>query len=920
MANYALCITATKGGGSPVFKFKASSGIPTVAITVNSITCNGYSNLAAPCTTFVASMFNLAGNTFTPTTSDYSVSPVSSVGLWNSVNTVTINNLQINGTSITTNGQVINNGADTITVFFAQCLSENTYSCLSPTPLPTSTPSSCSCRYYNLVISSADISDAINNTSFPNNTVYVRYYDCDGVQHDTAYTVPNNYNNAICVSGGTTVTPYYYKNDGILSGGSINSQANLTLTECCPTPTLTQTATQTATPTQTPTQTKTPTQTPTPSITPSVTQLKCVSGVTTGSHFYTDCCGKFITGTNVGTTIVYNPNLPNNGINNLGIGASQICLTPSQTPTQTLTPTTSITPTISPTPTKTPVSTPPPTSTPAPTQVFTSQNNCDVFTLFDMGVECQTLVQPSNATSVDGVVTLQITGGTSPYTIYWADGVSKDKTRTGLKQGSYSATVVDFYGDYTATTICSLAAPTPTQTQTPSATPPPTPTPTYGSICIVVIGTTPATSPIQFQYAGFQNGMPVWTSGSYTLNWNTLNRRWQINGLTIGNGLVVSTTTSIPPLSNWTIVGGNLTPIPSVTANLGTCPDYPPFSARISSQNSNCGNDGSITITTQGGLAPYQYSINGGSTYVTSNIFTGLAASTYNVVARDSIGNISQTNVIITQVGVAQSTYNLQVYNYSLPPARGGLKTSSWAVKVDPPIPVGTTLTFLLKVESIQEVDGPGSGTTSSITQVFVDNALQSPISTTSNTTTEGRFNCSPYLTDITSIIQTFPVSMTNGTIISGTSTSILTITSGETGSNGCVTTLRQDIKVKPFQAVATGCQCCTVNTNILSSGGLGHSLVFGQGTDTSNFTSVAVGTGTTQSSACNNLTLNINRLINSSTFGVGVTIYGGSPRNPVAITDSTFCAYNGKLFTMNPQTGQVTGMVMQGQFQADCP
>ncbi|TXE11523.1 T9SS type B sorting domain-containing protein [Seonamhaeicola algicola] len=52
----------------------------------------------------------------------------------------------------------------------------------------------------------------------------------------------------------------------------------------------------------------------------------------------------------------------------------------------------------------------------------------------------------------------------------------------------------------------------------------------------------------------------------------------------------------------------------------------------------NGGSDGSITVTASGGVGPYEYSIDNGVTYQTSNTFTGLnvAGNTYNVMVRDS--------------------------------------------------------------------------------------------------------------------------------------------------------------------------------------------------------------------------------------------------------------------------------------------
>ncbi|NOT92238.1 DUF7948 domain-containing protein [Ferruginibacter sp.] len=52
--------------------------------------------------------------------------------------------------------------------------------------------------------------------------------------------------------------------------------------------------------------------------------------------------------------------------------------------------------------------------------------------------------------------------------------------------------------------------------------------------------------------------------------------------------------------------------------------------------NAVCGfANGSISVTVSGGTAPYQYSIDGGVTYQTANIFNALAASAYSIIVRD---------------------------------------------------------------------------------------------------------------------------------------------------------------------------------------------------------------------------------------------------------------------------------------------
>ncbi len=65
--------------------------------------------------------------------------------------------------------------------------------------------------------------------------------------------------------------------------------------------------------------------------------------------------------------------------------------------------------------------------------------------------------------------------------------------------------------------------------------------------------------------------------------------------------------------------------------------------------NADCGNNtGTVTANATGGTAPYQYSINGGTTYQSGNFFTGFVAGQYTLVVRDANGCTNSTIVIIT--------------------------------------------------------------------------------------------------------------------------------------------------------------------------------------------------------------------------------------------------------------------------------
>jgi len=83
-----------------------------------------------------------------------------------------------------------------------------------------------------------------------------------------------------------------------------------------------------------------------------------------------------------------------------------------------------------------------------------NQNNCNISNLRPLEVTCN----PTNASSPetqDGSIQLFINGGTSPYTVSWANG-SQGTYIGNLQSGTYTATVTDYYGDYTKTITCTV--------------------------------------------------------------------------------------------------------------------------------------------------------------------------------------------------------------------------------------------------------------------------------------------------------------------------------------------------------------------------------------------------------------------------------------------------------------------------------
>lgn len=74
----------------------------------------------------------------------------------------------------------------------------------------------------------------------------------------------------------------------------------------------------------------------------------------------------------------------------------------------------------------------------------------------------------------------------------------------------------------------------------------------------------------------------------------------------------------------------------------------------ITSTDPTCGNnDGTITITITGGVAPYSYSIDNGNTTQTSGNFSGLSDGTYTVTVKDSNNcTVSQIITLVRNMGV----------------------------------------------------------------------------------------------------------------------------------------------------------------------------------------------------------------------------------------------------------------------------
>ncbi len=87
----------------------------------------------------------------------------------------------------------------------------------------------------------------------------------------------------------------------------------------------------------------------------------------------------------------------------------------------------------------------------------------------------------------------------------------------------------------------------------------------------------------------------------------------------------------------------------STTATVGNT--YSLVATVLSQTDVSCsgGADGSVTIDQTGGLAPYQYSIDGGNTFQPSATFNGLSGGVYTVIAKDANGCTDNVSVTIVE-------------------------------------------------------------------------------------------------------------------------------------------------------------------------------------------------------------------------------------------------------------------------------
>lgn len=383
-----------------------------------------------------------------------------------------------------------------------------------------------------------------------------------------------------------------------------------------------------------------------------------------------------------------------------------------------------------------------------------SGNSCSIVTLFPLGVECN-VINSSTPQATNGLISLFITGGTPPYNVVWNNG-QQGSVLTNLGPGDYTATVVDYYGDFTGTTTCSVeydsfylekfencssggtyvyylanvyspfTAGTVYELTTQigcwkssgttlytgqtyinnfasvlsgpytgcsQCLPTPVPTPIIPSgLCLNQTVNSTSTL-VNFYSASTINGYASWTSSTPSY------RIYYSTGTTrwvlsgYSNGSVFKISPSTPPTGSWTVTGPNAFNT-TILVTTGSCTTAG-LKITVTTTNPICANqnNGSFVVAGVSGTAPYTYSLDGVN-YQSSNIFTNLGVGTYTIYVKDALNAVASTVKTLTgQQPVQNYIVSLNLNENPIQSfGNASSKTTNWTIGVSPSLPTGSTV------------------------------------------------------------------------------------------------------------------------------------------------------------------------------------------------------------------------------------
>jgi gliding motility-associated-like protein len=325
------------------------------------------------------------------------------------------------------------------------------------------------------------------------------------------------------------------------------------------------------------------------------------------------------------------------------------------------------------------------------TVTVTDNQNCSVNVSIAVGQPTQ-LTAGTAKTDVscnsgnDGTVTVTAAGATMPYTYSWnTTPAQTTATATGLAAGTYTVTVTDSLG-------CTTTA-------------------------LAVVGQPPllniALSKTDVSCYGGSNGattvIPTGGTSPYTYSWNTT----PVKTTATATGLAAGTYT----VSVTDAKGCKRTDSIAVTQ-----PAL--LTAAASKTNVSCfgGSNGTATVNTGGGTAPYTYSWNSTPVKTTATA-TGLAAGTYTVTVTDFKGCTTTASATVTQPAAltasavkTNATCNAKADGTATVTAAGGTTPYSYSWNTAPVQTAATAINVGAGTYTVTVTDSLGCTTTTNAT------------------------------------------------------------------------------------------------------------------------------------------------------------------------------------------------------------
>ena len=236
----------------------------------------------------------------------------------------------------------------------------------------------------------------------------------------------------------------------------------------------------------------------------------------------------------------------------------------------------------------------------------------------------------------------------------------------------------------------------------------------YPCICLLIfdlVNTTQST--FDFCYINTTiNSKPVYSGSSGSLVWNS-NGYWDFSGYTSSNGTkFISNDFDYIPNTNWEGVGLNTNDY-VVVSQTGNCSNVLTNFVYLTAQGFDADCDastGSILATALGGGGSWEYSINNGSTFQPTGLFTLLNKGTYTVIAKDINGNIVSEIVVVGGQDINQFSLQSQSQSTVKTSPIGDMQYYETTIIYDTSfIPAGETITFNYVVEFNLNYVEPGS-------------------------------------------------------------------------------------------------------------------------------------------------------------------------------------------------------------------